>query len=60
MYPGPFVSQWMHEAGFINICVVKINQSVTSYEDVKLVRLYGKLDQEKRRTDQLVASGPQQ
>lgn len=38
IYPGPFLAQWMHEAGFINIRVVKRNQPMVSREDAKLVR----------------------
>ncbi|QGA18160.1 hypothetical protein EYB26_005841 [Talaromyces marneffei] len=29
IYPAPFLAQWMHEAGFINIHVVKRNQPMT-------------------------------
>ncbi|PCG98083.1 Hypothetical protein PENO1_059970 [Penicillium occitanis (nom. inval.)] len=39
IYPGPFLAQWMHEAGFINIRVVKRNQPMVSREDAKLQQL---------------------
>lgn len=39
IYPGPYLAQWIHEAGFINIRVVKRNQPMSSREDAKLVRL---------------------
>ena len=46
-YPGPFLAQWMHETGFINIQVVKRNQPMISREDAKLVRFYRKPNEER-------------
>lgn len=40
IYPGAFLAQWMHKAGFINIRVVKINQPMTSRKDAMLVRRF--------------------